>query len=110
MGKVAHYLRLNIGLSSPNILLKLHQLRRQLNIRLQELLRIQCVFTFITSMFLNIQSDGRTRAACPRETNDNAGAVGKFDIETLVGGHAAVEISIGEIAGRSNLTVYLNAH
>jgi hypothetical protein len=56
-------------------------------------------------MLLDIQPNGCTRAACTRQTNDDARTVGEFDVEALVRGNAAIEVGVGEIASFSNRAV-----
>jgi hypothetical protein len=99
------HLCLNIRLSPPNMLLELQQLSRKLDIRLQVNLSIQRIRLSVTGMLLDIQTNSCTRAACTRQTNDDARSVGEFDVETLVGGHAAVEVGVGEIASFSDRAV-----
>jgi hypothetical protein len=41
------------------MLLELQQIRRKLNIRLQEVLRIESVCLRVAAVFLDVQSDGR---------------------------------------------------
>lgn len=67
------------------MLLELQQFRRKRDIRLQEILSILTIRTWLARVFLNVQPNSSAGAASAGETDDDAGAVGEFDVEALVG-------------------------
>jgi hypothetical protein len=87
------------------MLLELQQLSRKLDIRLQVNLSIQRICLRVAGMLLDIQTNSCTRAACTRQTNDDARTVREFDVEALVRGYAAVKVGVGEIASFNNCAV-----
>lgn len=58
-------------------------------------------------MFLNIQPDSSAAGAGTRKTDNDARAVGEFDVQALVGRHAAVEIGVGEVASGGDCAVFI---
>src|SRR4051812_43667630 len=48
-------------------------------------------------MLLHVQTNGRSAAACTRESDHNAGAVVKLEVDTLILRHRAVKICVREV-------------
>jgi hypothetical protein len=78
----------------------------KLDIWLQELLSIHSVLALVIAVLLNIQTDRCTRAAGSGKTDNDSRPIGELDVEALVGGDAAVKISVLEIASFNDITIY----
>ncbi len=87
------------------MLLKLQQSRCEFDVWLQEVLGVQTVALNITSVLLNVQTNGSARAARSRKTDNDARSIGELDIETLVRRNAAIEIGVREVTSIGNYTV-----
>lgn len=92
-------LGLDIRLVTANVLLELEQLRRKLDLVLQEVLGIKIVLGGVVGVLLNVQADGGAGRASARETDNDAAAGGEAGVQALVGGDGAVQVGVGEVAG-----------
>ena len=99
----AETLSFDIRLLAANVFLKLEQGHRQSDIIFEVVLRGDADLISVTLVLLNVETDRGTTAASARQTNDNAAAVVKLDIQALVLGHAAVKIGVGKVASVSHL-------
>lgn len=91
-------LGLDIGLVTANMLLKLEQLRGELDLLLQEVLSIQLVFRGVASVLLDVQTDCGSRGTSARKADNNSATRGETGIQALVGGHGTIKVRVGEVA------------
>lgn len=93
----------DIRLLTANVLLELKQLQSQSHVVLQVLVRGEAELAGIALVLLNVQTDRGAAAASSRQTDDDAAAVVELDVQTLVLGHAAVQVGVGEVADVDDL-------
>lgn len=96
-------LSLDIRLLTANILLELEQRQGKGNVVSQVLLSIEAELGLVALIALDVQTDGGSAAAGTRQTNDNAAAIVELDVQALVLGDTAVEVSVGEVTGINDL-------
>lgn len=98
-----NHLSLDSGFAATSVLLNLEQTRCQIDVVLEVLLSIQVVLTGIRLVLLNVQTNRGSAAASTRQTDDDAAAIVKLDVDTLVLANAAVKVSVGEVASVNDL-------
>ena len=97
------YLGLDIWFLTADILLELKKTHRQSNVVLQILLCTNSSLALVLLVLLDVQADRGATAACTRQAGDDTAAIVELDIQTLVLGHAAVQIGVGEVASVCHL-------
>ena len=90
---------LDIWLVASDVLLEFEQLGGELDLGLEEVLRVHVVGRRVAAVLLDVEADGRARGAGAREAHDDAAAGREAGVQALVGGDGAVEIGVGEVAG-----------
>lgn len=87
------------------MLLELEKLGSQLDVRLQEVLRILAVGACVAGVLLNVQPDGGAGAARARQAYDDPRSIGELHVQALVRRDAAVKVSVGEVACFGNRAI-----
>ena len=96
-------LGLDIRLLTTNMGLELEQLQSQSNVLAEVVLGTQTKLGAVALVALNVQTDSSTTATSTGQTDNNAAAVVELDVQTLVLGHTAVQVSVGEVTSVGDL-------
>lgn len=91
-------LSLDIRVLPADVLLELQQRHSKGHVVLEVVLSVHAKLALVALILLNIQTNGSTAAACAGEADHKAAAVVELDIQTLVLGHAAVQVGVGKVA------------
>lgn len=77
-------LSLHIRLCPADVLLELEEPSGELDVRLQEVLRVLAVCAGVAGVLLDVQADGGARATGARQADNDARAVGELHVQALL--------------------------